>query len=176
MPQWDCSNYSAIVVGIGVWETLFLSDRRLFEPRAQALLSSLTQLQPRAKLIVRLATPAACLPETCETTRFQSSLLTNHQYNDDIANEFNPSLRAVAARFGATVVDAWGPFASYPELTAMIRQRRSHTRGDHTPEAFMLHPQCDEESRQNCSLRNNSELSLALSAQLKHVLCLADRR
>ena len=103
-------------------------------------------------------------PGACDS-RFQGGTQTANTYNKAVQTFYNPSLRAVAARHGAAVADAWGLYSSYPELQAIVQQKP-------TAKTMNLHPHCEEQrQKQKCGNVNNSELSLALAAQLKQFFC-----
>ena len=132
-PQWSCGNYSTIFVAVGQWEKLFLNSFSSFEAHLELLLRSLKRHQPRARLVLRLATPAMCLAggDYCNSSRFafqrrhrSSPAVTNDDYNADIEKRYNPAIRAAALRFGAAVDDTWGVWSSYP---VEAQQEHMHT-------------------------------------------------
>ena len=71
-PQWSCGNYSTIFVAVGQWVKLFLNNVNMFHGDLDLLLSNLRRHQPRARIILRLPTPAMCQRngDYCNSSRF----------------------------------------------------------------------------------------------------------
>ena len=151
---------------------LLHNDVRKFRLDVAALLRFLQRTNPRSRLILREPAPYCSPNERHPPLNWQDSVDGRAgDFNDDVGRNWLPVLHEVAAEVGAEMVRIWDVFLTYPAVDAMFRSKFTSTSAAYCHTHYHCEVLEKVHIRQNCSLANNSELTLAINSLLVRQLC-----